>query len=361
MKNFNITLIAALISSPLAAENIDKTWEFGVFGDYIKSSTNKENNLDWQQIEAGRGLGIDLQKIINEQWNVRIELAKTRYDIQNGNNTDYGTRAGLDAIYKIEDSNLYLFGGVKRFNNVKNYNAANVGAGYNFQINDRFSFYSEAAIYRDLDYGQTDQGLKIGVKYNFGGAKQSPVTRKKLEQEIVSTPTVEKEIISKPIIEKIMIVDTDNDGINNENDNCANTPINVKVDSKGCALFSEKEVAIKLNVMFENNSSQVEATMLNDIERLADFMKEYKNTTVVIEGHSSAVGNEKYNLMLSQKRADSIQSILINKFKIDASRLSATGFGETQLVSKGNTRADHNLNRRVIAKIETTVKEEVMK
>jgi OOP family OmpA-OmpF porin len=85
-------------------------------------------------------------------------------------------------------------------------------------------------------------------------------------------------------------------------------------------------------------------------------MKEYKNTTVVIEGHSSAVGNEKYNLTLSNKRADAVKNILINQFAIDASRLSSEGFGETQLISKGNTRADHNANRRVVAKIETTVK-----
>ena len=85
MKTFNMTLIAALISSPLAAETIDKTWELGVFSDYIKSDTNKEHNTDWQQIESGKSLGIDLQKIINERWDIRLELAKTRYDIENGN------------------------------------------------------------------------------------------------------------------------------------------------------------------------------------------------------------------------------------------------------------------------------------
>lgn len=349
MKTFNLTLLAALISSPLAAENIDKTWEVGVFGEYIKSDTNKEDKAAWQYIEAGKGLGIDLQKIINDQWNVRLELAKNRYYTQNGNDTDYATRFGLDAIYKIEDSNLYLFAGVKRFNNVKSYNAANIGAGYNFQINDRFSLYSEAAIYRDLDYGQTDQGLKVGLKYAFGDVKKSPIVNKVVEQKVMTKPAVKK------------IMDGDNDGINNERDRCANTPANVKVDSQGCTLYSEKDVSINLNVTFENNSSQVKPAMVDDIQRLADFMKEYKETSVVIEGHSSAVGNEEYNLMLSQKRANAIESILVNKFAIDASRLSAKGFGETQLISDGSTRAEHRLNRRVIAKVETTVKEKVMK
>jgi OOP family OmpA-OmpF porin len=352
MKTFNITLLAALISSPLAAETIDKTWELGVFGDYVKSSTSKENSIDWQQIEAGRGLGIDLQKIINDRWNVRFELAKTRYDIQNGNDTDYGKRYGVDAIYKIEDSGLYMFSGVRRFNNVNSYNAVNVGAGYSFQINDRFSLYSEAAVYRDVDYGHTDQGFKIGIKYAFGDVKQAPIVNKAVKQEVMTV---------KPAVTKVMVVDTDNDGVSDENDRCANTPANVKVDSKGCALYSEKSVAIKLNVIFENNSSLVKPAMVDDIQRLADFMKEYKDTSVVIEGHSSASGTEEYNLMLSQKRADTIKDLLINKHSIDASRLSAKGFGETQLITTGSTRADNSVNRRVVAKIETTVKEKIIK
>lgn len=351
MKTFNITLLAALISSPLAAENIDETWKVGVFGDYIKSSTSKENNIDWQQIEAGKGIGIDLQKIINDQWNARFELAKTRYEINNGRDHDYGTRAGLDAIYKVEDSNFYLFTGVKRFNNVKSYNAINVGAGHTFQVNDRFSVFGEAVVYRDVDYGYTDQGFKFGLQYAFGDVKKSPIVNKAVKKAV--TPT--------PVVKKVMVVDADNDGINDKNDNCANTPANVKVDSKGCALYAEKTAAINLNVTFDNNSSQLQPAMLNDIQRLADFMKAYKNTTVDIEGHSSAAGNDAYNLMLSQKRADAVKNTLISKFNIDASRLSATGFGETQLISKGNTRADHNTNRRVVAKIETTIKEVVSK
>lgn len=351
MKTFNITLLAALISSPLAANNIDETWKVGVFGDYIKSSTSKDNNIDWQQIEAGKGIGIDLQKIINDQWNARFELAKTRYDINNGRDHDYGTRAGIDAIYKVEDSNFYLFTGVKRFNNVKSYNAINVGAGHTFQLNDRFSVFSEAVVYRDVNYGYTDQGFKVGLQYTFGDVKKSPIVNKAVKRVVAPTP----------VAKKVMVVDTDNDGVSNAHDNCMNTPASVKVDSKGCTLYAEKTAEINLNVTFANNSSQLKPAMVSDIRRLADFMKAYKNTTVDIEGHSSAAGDNAYNLMLSQKRANTVKNSLINKFNIDASRLSATGFGETQLISQGNSRADHQVNRRVVAKIETKIKEVVTK
>ena len=361
MKFFKITLLAALISSPLAAQEIEKTWELGVFGDYIKSATGKEDKLDWQQIEAGQGLGIDLQKIISEQWNARLELAKTRYNINDGNDTDYGTRFGIDAIYKIEDTGLYAFAGVKRFNNVRSYNAVNVGAGYNMDINDRFSVYSEAVIYRDVNYGFTDQGFKIGLKYAFGDVKKSPAMTKSVAEKPVVKNTVPKEVATipaaVPVIAKVVIIDTDNDGISDELDTCKNTPANVQVDSAGCPLFLEKAVDVNLNVSFENNSAQLKTEKHNEIKRLADFMNEYKNTSVLIEGHSSAAGNDNYNLSLSQKRADAVKSILINKFNIEKSRVSAKGFGETQLISEGNTAADHEVNRRVMAKIEATVKE----
>ncbi|MBU2893670.1 OmpA family protein [Colwellia sp. D2M02] len=342
MKKFNITLLAALISSPLAAETIDKTWEVGVFGDYVKSSTNKENRPEWDHIEAGKGLGIDLQKIINDQWNARIELARDRYETENGNNTDYGTRFGLDAIYKVGDTGLYFLAGVKRFNNVNSYNAINAGAGYNFDISERFSLFSEAVVYRDINNGYTDQGFKLGVKYAFGDVKAAPVVRKE------TTPTA-------------IIGDGDNDGVNDNNDKCKNTSANVKVDSLGCALYAEETVEVNLNVTFENNSAQLKAEMTNDIQRLADFMKAYPNTSVVIEGHSSAIGEAQYNLNLSQKRANVVKEALINDFSIDATRLTAKGFGETQLISTGNSRADHSANRRVVAKIETTVKKVVIK
>jgi OOP family OmpA-OmpF porin len=341
MKAFKISLLAALISSPLAAETIDKTWELGVFGDYIKSSTNKEARMDWYQLEAGKSIGIDLQKIINDSWNVRVEIAGTRYDIDNGTDKDYGIRAGVDAIYKLEDSDLYMFAGVKRFSNAKSYNAVNIGAGYNFEVNDRLSFYSEAAIYKDVDYGYIDQGLKLGVKYAFGDVKQAAVSVK---------PTV-----------AVQALDSDNDGVSDNIDHCANTPVTVKVDSMGCTLYSEHAIEIKLNIAFANNSSIVEPALVDDIQRLADFMKEYTITSVEIEGHTSITGTADYNLMMSKKRAESVKSILVNKFNIDASRLTTKGYGQTQLLSTNNTIAAHKLNRRVVAKVATSVKEVVTK
>ena len=196
----------------------------------------------------------------------------------------------------------------------------------------------------------TDQGFKIGVKYAFGDVKKSPLVKKVVPQEVIAVP------VAAPVVAKVIVADNDNDGISDKQDNCNNTPANVAVDATGCPLFLEEAVDVDLNVVFENNSAEIKSDSMTDVQRLADFMTEYKNTSVVIEGHSSAAGSAKYNLTLSQKRADAVKDLLISKFNLETSRLSAKGFGETQLISKGDTAADHDVNRRVIAKIEATVK-----
>lgn len=350
MKTFKLSILAALISAPLAAEEtIDKTWELGIFGDYVKSSTAKETDAEWSQMEAGKSLGIDLVKEINNYWSMRLEAARTRYDINDGTDKAYGYRYGIDAIYNLEDSDAYLFTGVKRFNNAKSYNAVNVGAGYNFEISERSSLYTEAAIYRDVNYGYTDQGFKLGYKYAFGEVRKAPIS---INEE--PSPVVVNNVVAPVIVQED--TDKDNDGIPNIDDRCMDTPSGVKVDSRGCTLYDEESVSIKLNVKFANNSAELNKAEMLDIQRLADFMKEYEDTNVVIEGHSSAVGNADYNLMLSQKRADAVKMALVDEYDIDANRLTAKGFGEERLLSEGNTAKDHLINRRVVAQIEKTVK-----
>ncbi|GLX78582.1 hypothetical protein tinsulaeT_19220 [Thalassotalea insulae] len=346
MKAFNISLLAALISAPLAAQNIDKTWEVGVFGDYIKSSTNKEDLIDWQQIEAGKSLGLDLQKIINEQWNVRLELARTRFDTENGHDKEYGNRYGIDAIYHIKDSNAYTFAGVKRFNNVKSYNAVNLGAGYTVSINDNLSLYSEAAVYRDVDYGYTDQGIKLGMKYTFGKTQPAPVIKQ-----------------AKPVkpAKPVTVADSDNDGVNDNNDQCRHTPANVKVDAKGCTVFTNETVEMSLTVAFAHDSATIKPSSIHEIKQLADFMNKYPDTSVEIAGHTSSVGSAEYNLGLSQQRADAVMNVLVDTFNINDSRLSAKGYGESQLLSADNSASAHEKNRRVVAKITATEKKAQVK
>jgi OOP family OmpA-OmpF porin len=89
-----------------------------------------------------------------------------------------------------------------------------------------------------------------------------------------------------------------------------------------------------------------------DKEKLAvlgTYLAKYPETTAVIEGHSDNVGTSEHNLLLSQRRAESVVKYLVTDLHIDPARLSAKGYGETRPVADNSTDAGKRQNRRVDA------------
>ena len=72
---------------------------------------------------------------------------------------------------------------------------------------------------------------------------------------------------------------------------------------------------------------------------------------MTIKGHTSSTGPAAFNKKLSQQRADAIVNVLVNDFGIKASRLTAQGMGEEELLSPANTLQAHEANRRIEAKV----------
>jgi len=69
-----------------------------------------------------------------------------------------------------------------------------------------------------------------------------------------------------------------------------------------------------------------------------------------IEGHTDSQGSETSNLDLSQRRAEAVRLYLVNN-GVAASRMTATGYGESMPVADNNTPAGRALNRRVEFKV----------
>jgi OOP family OmpA-OmpF porin len=84
-------------------------------------------------------------------------------------------------------------------------------------------------------------------------------------------------------------------------------------------------------------------------------MKKYPDLKIVIEGHTDNVGGEKYNLNLSQKRAEAIKSVMVTKFNIEPSRLMTKGFGYSKPIASNSTKEGRQKNRRVEAAVEYTI------
>ena len=80
-------------------------------------------------------------------------------------------------------------------------------------------------------------------------------------------------------------------------------------------------------------------------------MAQFLNANVVIEGYSDSSGKASYNKVLSQHRADAVRDILIREYSIDASRVSAVGYGQENPIASNSTKEGRLANRRVMAEI----------
>jgi len=114
----------------------------------------------------------------------------------------------------------------------------------------------------------------------------------------------------------------------------------------------QEKVTITLNVQFDTDKADIKEKYNDDIKRVADFMKEFPDTTAEIGGHTDNIASAEYNQKLSEKRANSVRQYLIDKFGIDGSRLTAVGYGMTKPVAGNDTEEGRQKNRRVEAVME---------
>jgi OOP family OmpA-OmpF porin len=84
-------------------------------------------------------------------------------------------------------------------------------------------------------------------------------------------------------------------------------------------------------------------------------MKQFPQTTTVVEGHTDAVGTEAYNQSLSERRAMAVREVLVNEFGIQPGRVDAIGFGEARPVADNDSEEGRAINRRVEAVVEARV------
>ena len=77
------------------------------------------------------------------------------------------------------------------------------------------------------------------------------------------------------------------------------------------------------------------------------MLRSHPDMQIVIEGHTDHRGEDAYNLTLSEERAQSVRSYLVERHGIAAERLTVAGYGETQPVDTNDTPQGRHNNRRV--------------
>jgi outer membrane protein OmpA-like peptidoglycan-associated protein len=111
---------------------------------------------------------------------------------------------------------------------------------------------------------------------------------------------------------------------------------------------TERGMVITLgDVLFGTNKSELKSGGMHNVQKLADFLKEYPKHKVLIEGYTDSTGSEKYNQKLSERRANSVQVALVSQMGISQDRIATHGYGEEFPVAKNDSASNRQMNRRV--------------
>ncbi len=100
------------------------------------------------------------------------------------------------------------------------------------------------------------------------------------------------------------------------------------------------------NVTFATDSTEVQGNFRPVLDSVSEVLKEYKSTMIQVAGHTDSTGGERYNLLLSQQRAQAVSQVL-QGYGVQAVRIDTVGFGETQPVADNGTASGRQQNRRV--------------
>lgn len=119
--------------------------------------------------------------------------------------------------------------------------------------------------------------------------------------------------------------------------------------SEAAAISREQDVltaTFKGDVFFDFDSAILKPGAYSEIDRTANVLNRYPQTTILVAGHTDSKGSETYNQQLSERRAQAVRDALVNR-GVDPRRLRVIGFGESQPIS-----SDDAMNRRVELRIE---------
>ncbi len=142
--------------------------------------------------------------------------------------------------------------------------------------------------------------------------------------------------------------DGDGDGVPDKDDRCPDKP--GPASNFGCPLVSAADLEILhsavRNVQFATNSANLLASSYAVLDQVAALMERYPEYHLYISGHTDSVGDDKFNLDLSKRRAKACYDYLVSK-GVNPGRMRHEGYGETRPIADNSTEAGRARNRRV--------------
>lgn len=334
----SMLLASAVSFTAVAADEatvLDDRSYVGVMAGVTIPDDQRPQNYDEDALTYKILYGWAFSEHMNHEFSFAHETAQ--YDF-NGvdDNHDIFYKVGYDLLYFLNRDGWAPYGLIgggitfaKRQPNDHEYGTINAGLGVSKAFNDHgAALRAEARYLFNWDnHGGNDKPGDIRVLVGMTlpiSAKPAP------PPPVVEAPPAANQ-------------DSDGDGVIDSRDKCPGTLANVKVDGTGCAVVQ----TLKLNgVKFAFDSAKLLPNAKIILDEVAESIKGQPDMKVEIAGHTDRIGDDAYNMQLSDRRAKSVRDYLVSKGANDAN-FTSKGYGETEPVATNDTAAGRAQNRRV--------------
>ncbi len=115
----------------------------------------------------------------------------------------------------------------------------------------------------------------------------------------------------------------------------------------GPGSVQEFEVTVGDRVFFETDSTELTAAARATLDRQAQWLLQYPQYRVTIEGHADERGTREYNIALGGRRAAAVESYLISR-GVQAARITTISYGKERPVAVCNDISCWSQNRRAV-------------
>lgn len=216
-----------------------------------------------------------------------------------------------------------------------NFFATRAGLNFNFNVNENVTIGIKPSVIWNMsgDFEQSQSGYDIrnasfqllaSVSYNFGDGFQcvAPYNQAQIDALNAEINTLRAGLATATDAAAAATLDAAASAA--ALDSCLNAAPKVV-----------KEVTNNYNsvrfVFYKIGSAVITPDQMPNVEMIADYMKNHPQSKVVIKGYASKDGNYDFNIKLAQKRAESVRTMLIKKYKIASDRITAEGEGIGQM------------------------------